>query len=135
MMYRSSSSKPRHGSIGETLTGTRLSVVSGVVGQQTHSHGKCSAKHPLVRVEWLDAYSEAGWSDGKPVDDLTVNFGLLVSRTDKWLTLAGCHVPSSEGQGYWGACWHIPAGMVRSVTVIDSRPQCEGKKKPRRSGV
>ena len=92
----------------------------------------CRVKHPLVSVHWLDAYAESSWNDdGKPSRDLTVTFGLLVDRTDEWLTLAMSHGPGA-GRGYWGSRWHIPAGMVRKVVVIERKPVCEIKKKPRK---
>lgn len=95
----------------------------------------CKVKHPLVRVEWLDAYNQSSWvDDGKPSDDLTVTFGLLVSRSDAWVQVAASHVPG-PGRGYWGGMWNIPAGMVKRIQTIQAKPVCEVKKKPRRTGA
>jgi|TARA_Y100000310_G_scaffold339300_1_gene431586 hypothetical protein len=96
----------------------------------------CTVKHPLVRVEWLDAYAQSSWvDDGKPSEDLTVCFGLLVSKSDRWVQLAQSHVPG-PGRGYWGSVWCIPAGMVRRIQIIQRKPVCcEVKKKPRRTGA
>lgn len=87
----------------------------------------CRLSHPLVAVHWLDACTEAGWVDtAKPDMHLVVTYGLLVSKTKEWVTLAQTHIPGEKSEGYWGNLWYIPGNMVKKVITIQKTPVCKG---------
>lgn len=75
-------------------------------------------KGDLVRVDWLDADSEAGWQDDDPKTDDSVetmpSFGLMASYGVKFLTLSHCF---SGDQ--WLGKHRIPIGMIHNIEVLD----------------
>jgi hypothetical protein len=78
---------------------------------------------PLVRVVWNDAEDSDGtWSDESEVEafanhDCTVeSVGFLVSKTDKYVTLAGDWIPHTKQHG---RVTKIPAGMVGKIEPLN----------------
>ncbi len=69
----------------------------------------------VLKVDWLDSYTEGGWAEYKTVDDLTTTYGIYVGENEDFLTLA-----MTKEEGYWGNQWHIPIPNVRSITVISN---------------
>lgn len=80
-----------------------------------------SAKPPkaprLVRVGWLDARIQPGWTDGHYDNPPMYTVGYLTRRTKKNVFLAGTW-DSDKGNYADVSC--IPAGCV--VTIVDLTP-------------
>tara|TARA_R100000656_G_scaffold79033_2_gene58095 strand:+ start:730 stop:1074 length:345 start_codon:yes stop_codon:yes gene_type:complete len=74
---------------------------------------------PLVAIDWLDSYTEAGWSDIDPSDEVTTTYGLLAKKTRKWIVLAMTYCPSSKNEGYFGNLWYIPRILVQDIRIIE----------------
>ena len=77
----------------------------------------------LVRVEWLDALSRAGWLEKESVQDWiasdvlpVVSVGLLIREDDKAIVIA-----ADENEDEWGALTKIPRGMVVAIEELRAR--------------
>ena len=77
---------------------------------------------PLVRIVWEDAQDHSDkWVDEADADAFgaklctIISVGFLVSRTDKYLTLAGDW--DADDKDY-GRVTKIPAGVVREVITL-----------------
>ena len=68
----------------------------------------------ILKVEWLDSYTEGGGAEYKTVDTLTTTYGLFVGENADFLTLA-----MTKEEGYWGNQWHIPIPNIRAITVMN----------------
>ena len=72
------------------------------------------AKLTLVECTWIDAYTEASWSEYDASSENTKTYGLLVDQTDEWTTLA-----MSRDSSFWGNLWYIPTKNVVSLREIE----------------
>ena len=79
---------------------------------------------PLVLVTWEDAEDTADgktWMDDEEVKTFSqqsctvVSIGFLISKTTKYVTLAGDYI---EKLGHYGRVTKIPAGMVVQTEVL-----------------
>jgi hypothetical protein len=81
--------------------------------------------HPLVLVEWEDAYSEGGgvWDhgDGPPTACIVKQVGWLIYQDDERIALVSGYADGSA-QGRFV----IPVGMVRSITALEP---CKSKRR------
>ena len=71
-------------------------------------------KLTLVECTWIDAYTEASWSEYDASSENTKTYGLLVDQTDEWTTLA-----MSRDSSFWGNLWYIPTKNVVSLREIE----------------
>ena len=71
-------------------------------------------KLTLVECVWIDAYTEASWSEYDASDSETKTYGLLVDQTAEWTTLA-----MSRDSSFWGNLWYIPTKNVVSLREIE----------------
>jgi hypothetical protein len=71
----------------------------------------------LVRVHWLDAYSDGGWKDAseEPKDSPCISVGYLVSETKKYVRLAATVSVDDDGKWHTNATMAIPRGMTISI--------------------
>ena len=76
--------------------------------------GKEKEKLTLVECTWIDAYTEASWSEYDASSENTKTYGLLVDQTDEWTTLA-----MSRDSSFWGNLWYIPTKNVVSLREIE----------------
>jgi len=83
--------------------------------QQKEIWKKPESALAILKVEWLDSYTESGWAEYQTVDKLTVTYGLFVGENEDFLTLA-----MTKEEGYWGNQWHIPIPNIRAITVISN---------------
>ena len=73
-----------------------------------------------VRVFWIDAGGEGGWSEG-PREDLIpkiVQVGIVVAVVEKGLFLAQGYNPDRSFEKQWLGQSFIPAGCIEKVEVI-----------------
>jgi hypothetical protein len=75
----------------------------------------------LVRIHWLDAYSEGHWKDStdEPREAPCVSVGLLVSETKKYVRLASTVGRTDEGKWETNATISIPRGMVERIETLE----------------
>ena len=71
-------------------------------------------KLTLVECVWIDAYTEASWSEYDASSAETKTYGLLVDQTAEWTTLA-----MSRDSSFWGNLWYIPTKNVVSLREIE----------------
>lgn len=71
----------------------------------------------LVRVRWLDAYSDGGWKDAgeEPRDEPCISVGYLVKKTKKYVRLASTIGVDDDGKWHVNATISIPTGMTTSI--------------------
>lgn len=98
-----------------SITQDRTSLAGSGGLTKTWKKPEQSSSLLVLKVEWLDSYTESGWAEYETVDALTTTYGLFVGENDDFLTLA-----MTKEEGYWGNQWHIPIPNVRSITVISN---------------
>ena len=99
------------------VTNLNLYSSDGVRVDNPRPTGKKKEKQEavvLVEVAWIDAYTEAGWSEYEPEKVETKTYGLLVKKTRDWVTLA-----MTREKNYWGNLWHIPTKNVVNIRPIE----------------
>lgn len=71
----------------------------------------------LVRVFWLDAYSDGGWKEAgeEPKDSPCISVGYLVSQTKKYVRLAATVSVDDDGKWHTNATMAIPTGMTVDI--------------------
>ena len=70
-------------------------------------------KLKLICASWIDSYTDGGWADYAPEKVETKTYGLLVDKTEDWVTLA-----MTKEKGYWGNLWYIPTKNVVKVETL-----------------
>lgn len=75
----------------------------------------------LVRVHWLDAYSDGGWKEAseEPKESPCMSVGLLVSETKKYVRLASTVSVDDEGKWHANATMAIPRGMIERIETLE----------------
>ena len=81
------------------------------------------SKMPFVEVEWDDTEDppDGGWLSQEATDEfassttLVESCGYLVSKTDKYITLAGDFITN---RNHHGRLTKIPMAVVKSVTEV-----------------
>ena len=92
------------------------SDVVGMAATRPSDNPRKKEKEKLTLVEcvWIDAYTEASWSEYDASDSETKTYGLLVDQTAEWTTLA-----MSRDSSFWGNLWYIPTKNVVSLREIE----------------
>lgn len=76
----------------------------------------------LVRVLWLDAYSEGGWKEAndEPREAPCISVGYLIKETRKYVRLASTVSVDDEGKWHANATISIPrVGMVEQIETLE----------------
>lgn len=75
----------------------------------------------LVRVHWLDAYSDGGWKEAgdEPRDAPCISVGHLVSETKKYVRLAATVSVDDDGKWHTNATMAIPRGMIERMETLE----------------
>ena len=98
-------------------------MVLTAINSSTNGHGMDTSRPvgekeketlTLVECTWIDAYTEASWSEYDASSTNTKTYGLLVDQTDEWTTLA-----MSRDSSFWGNLWYIPTKNVVSLREIE----------------
>lgn len=78
----------------------------------------------IVRVEWMDAQDHPDkWVDAKDAEEFTdidvkvVSYGILVRKTDKYVTLAGDWDPVDKD---YGRVTKIPVKMISEIIELET---------------
>lgn len=73
---------------------------------------------PIVLVVWIDAATEAGWTDTEDAHDFVPpecqTLGYLIADKPDHVVLAQTH-----GGNEMGNRWTIPRGMVKAMKVLE----------------
>jgi hypothetical protein len=105
-------------------TATQLAHPEGELVADDGDHrtdGGASQRHPLVLVEWHDAWFDFDLPDagGRRADYLVRTVGFLVAEDPRFLSLAQEVLPEGEG---FRAVTHIPVAIVERVSPLAPRP-------------
>ena len=81
--------------------------------------------HKIVKVSWIDADEDSGWSPYKKESPWVINtIGYLIEknkRKNDFIVIANSHIPETN---VWSGISRIPGGMVIKMETLSTAASC-----------